>query len=170
MDYQSGTDRNQINIIPDTLDDYVDSNNICRVIDAFVESLNFVVLGFKHAKLSSTGRPPYHPAVLLKLFIYGMLNRIRSSRRLHAETLRNIEVMWLLGKELSEIKVYKFFAGFLSERKEATTTRTVSALGGADVAIRQKDKKNVNFISRQFLSKRLTIKPSVTSAKTILRQ
>ena len=69
MKYISGIDGNQINIIPETLDDYVDENNVCRFIDAFVESLDFVNLGFKHGELSGTGRPPYHPAVLLKLYI-----------------------------------------------------------------------------------------------------
>jgi len=104
VDYKGGRDRNQINILPETLDDYVDENNICRFIDAFVESLDFAELGFKHGQLSRTGRPPYHPAVLLKLYIYGMLNRVRSSRRLHAETLRNMEVMWLLNKQSPDDK------------------------------------------------------------------
>jgi len=104
MDYIGGTDRNQINIIPETLDDYIDENNICRFIDAFVANLNFVKLGFKHGQLCGTGRPPYHPTVLMKLYIYGMLNRVRSSRRLHAETLRNVEVMWLLNKQTPDDK------------------------------------------------------------------
>lgn len=104
MKYISGIDRNQINIIPETLDDYVDENNICRFIDAFVERLDFVELGFKHGQLSGTGRPPYNPAVLLKLYIYGMLNRVRSSRRLQMETLRNVEVMWLLNKQTPDDK------------------------------------------------------------------
>ena len=64
MDYIGGTDRNQINIIPETLDDYANENNICRFIDAFVESLDLVGLDFKHGQLSATGRPPYNPAVL----------------------------------------------------------------------------------------------------------
>jgi transposase len=104
MEYISGINRNQINILPESLDDYVGENNICRAIDAFVESLDFLTLGFKYAKLSATGRPPYNPAVLMKLFIYGLLNRIRSSRRLHAETLRNVEVMWLLNKQTPDDK------------------------------------------------------------------
>lgn len=67
MSYVTGADRNQIHILPDTLDDYISENNICRVIDAFVESLNLNALGFKYAKVSPTGRPPYNPAALLKL-------------------------------------------------------------------------------------------------------
>jgi transposase len=99
MRYVSGADRFQIDLFPDTLEDYVDEYNICRIIDAFVDSLDLVALGFAHSILSPTGRPPYNPAVLLKLYIYGMLNRVRSSRRLETEARRNVELMWLLCKQ-----------------------------------------------------------------------
>jgi len=102
MEYISGADRHQINILPNMLDDYVDENNICRIIDAFVETLDFAALGFKHAALPETGRPPYAPAALMKLYLYGFLNRVRSSRRLQAETQRNVEVMWLLNKQMPD--------------------------------------------------------------------
>ena len=76
----------------------VDRSNICRVIDAFVRSLDMAELGFKYAQTKDTGRPPHDPAHMLMLYLYGYLNRIRSSRRLEAEAQRNIEVMWLLTK------------------------------------------------------------------------
>ena len=109
MNYVCGADRNQINVLPETLDDYVDENNICRVIDAFVDSLDFAGMEFKHAQLAETGRPPYAPAVLSKLYLYGMLNRVRSSRRLHTETLRNVEVMWLLNKQTPDDRTICYF-------------------------------------------------------------
>jgi len=79
-----------------TLDEYVDENNICRVIDAFANSLDFKELGFKYSEPKDTGRPPFNPADMMKLYIYGNQYRIRSSRRLEAESLRNVEVMWLM--------------------------------------------------------------------------
>jgi transposase len=94
MAYITGMDRNQTAII--SLNQYVDEDNICRLIDAFVNSLNFIELGFKYSQPKDTGRPPFHPADMLKLYIYGNQYRIRSSRRLEAETIRNVEVMWLM--------------------------------------------------------------------------
>jgi len=72
--------------------------NPVRVIDAFINGLNLITLGFSNAELKDTGRPPYDPKDLLKLYVYGYINRIRSSRRLEKETTRNLEVLWLLGK------------------------------------------------------------------------
>jgi len=86
MDYIEGTDRHQSILFPESLEEYVSPENPVRVIDAFVESLDLGALGFRHAALNETGRPPYHPAVLLKLYVYGYLNRIRSSRMLERET------------------------------------------------------------------------------------
>ena len=80
------------------LDDYIGEDNICRVVAAYVGSLDMAALGFKYSKLKDTGRPPHDPASMLMLYLYGYLNRIRSSRRLQAETRRNIEVMWLMEK------------------------------------------------------------------------
>jgi len=96
MRYKRGTDRDQITMAPMTPDDYVDDNNLCRVIDAFVDKLNLAEMGFKYAVTSSTGCRPYAPGDMLKLYIYGYMNRIRSSRRLEAEAKRNMEVIWLL--------------------------------------------------------------------------
>ena len=95
MKYIQGTNRNQLTLFPVSLDDSIDPDNEVRVIDLFVESLNFSKLGFRVDHIEN-GRPAYHPADLLKLFIYGYLNRIRSSRALEKECRRNIEVMWLL--------------------------------------------------------------------------
>ena len=98
MEYISGEGRDQITMMPDRIDDYVDENNAVRVIGAYINSLNLIELGFAGAELNGTGRPPYDPADLLKLYMHGCLNRVRSSRRLEAETKRNLEAIWLLGK------------------------------------------------------------------------
>ena len=83
---------------PMCLDDYIESDSICRVIAAYASNLDMRALGFKYAGTKDTGRPPYAPASMLMLYLYGYLNRIRSSRRLEAETKRNVEVMWLMEK------------------------------------------------------------------------
>jgi transposase len=92
----SGIDREQITLFPDSVDEYISSDNPVRFLDAFVDHLDMASLGFKHASLRETGRPPYHPGDLLKLYLYGYINRIRSSRLLERESKRNLEVMWLL--------------------------------------------------------------------------
>ena len=91
-----GADRDQSTLLPECLDDWVDESNSVRVVDAFVEALDLDGMGFEDIEPSATGRPGYHPAVLLKLYIYGYLNRIQSSRRLEREARRNLEVIWLL--------------------------------------------------------------------------
>lgn len=96
MKYIQGDDRNQPTLLPAVLDDYINENNPARVIDAFVNSLDLLELEFDKSTISKTGRPPYSPYDLLKLFIYGYFNKVRSSRKLETETHRNVEVMWLL--------------------------------------------------------------------------
>src|SRR6266850_7861457 len=96
--FVEGTDRGQATLLPECLDDWIDENNLIRVIDAFVEALNLGELGFAGVEPETTGRPSYHPSILLKLYIYGYLNRVQSSRRLEREAGRNVEVMWLLGR------------------------------------------------------------------------
>ena len=96
--YIQSEDRDQLTLTPVCLDDYIGKDHICRLIEAYVESLDLAGLGFKYAGTKETGRPPYDPAKMLMLYIYGYLNRVRSSRRLEAETVRNVEVMWLMGK------------------------------------------------------------------------
>lgn len=97
--YRSGIERNQSTMLPMMLDDYVDENHPCRVIDAFVDKLDLATRGFTHTQPQITGNPSYSPYDMLKLYVYGYLNRMRSSRRLEAETYRNIEVMWLIGSQ-----------------------------------------------------------------------
>lgn len=96
MNYIQGDDRRQLTMFPKMLDDYISENNPTRVIDVFVDNLALAEMGFDKAILSETGRPPYSPNDLLKLFIYGYFNKVRSSRKLEIETHRNVEVMWLL--------------------------------------------------------------------------
>ncbi len=93
-DYVAGDKRDQSILFPDTLDEYITEENPVRFIDAFVDSLDLELLGFKRSTLDGgAGRPPYDPADLLKLYIYGYLNQVRSSRRLERACLSNVEVM-----------------------------------------------------------------------------
>src|SRR5262245_60189057 len=91
-----GAERSQSTLLPDCLDDWVDESNPVRVVDAFAEALELKQLGFDGMVPEVTGRPSYHPSALLKLYIYGYLNRIQSSRRLEREAKRNLEVIWLV--------------------------------------------------------------------------
>ena len=90
-----GEDRNQSTLFPERLDDYIAEDNPVRVIDVFVDELDLAQLNFGRVEPKETGRPAYHPALLLKLYIYAYLNRIRSSRRIEREAQRNVELMWL---------------------------------------------------------------------------
>ena len=98
MNFISGNDRSQTTLLPDSIDDYVDENNSVRVIDAYIDSLDLTDLEFSKSQPNDTGRPMYNPGDLLKLYVYGYMNKIRSSRRLETETKRNLEVIWLLRK------------------------------------------------------------------------
>ncbi len=93
--FVEGIDRGQATLFPECLADWIDENNPVQVIDVFVDELDLAALGFDGVAPEVTGRPSYHPSVLLKLYIYGYLNRVQSSRRLEREALRNVEVMWL---------------------------------------------------------------------------
>lgn len=103
MGYIQGADRNQVILLPDTLDDYVGGDNEVRAIDAFIDSLDISLMGFK-ADPAKEGRPGYDPRDMLKLYMYGYLNHIRSSRRLQKEASRNVELMWLLRKVVSDFR------------------------------------------------------------------
>ncbi len=98
MPYIYGNDRSNVLLFPEALDDYITAENPIRFIDAFVSSLDLSALGFTRSTPADTGRPAYSPADLLRLYIYGYLNRVRSSRLLEREAHRNVEVMWLIGK------------------------------------------------------------------------
>ena len=104
-----GESRNQITLMPACLDDYIDTDNPVRVIDLFVDELDLAELGFDGTTAANTGRPGYHPALLLKIYIYGYLNRIQSSRRLERETQRNVELMWLTGQLSPDFKTIADF-------------------------------------------------------------
>ena len=103
MGYIKGADRDQIILLPDALDDYVGADNEVRAIDAFIDSLDIGTMGFK-AEAAKEGRPGYDPHDMLKLYMYGYLNHIRSSRRLQKEAARNVEVMWLLKKIVPDFR------------------------------------------------------------------
>src|ERR1700704_4540237 len=96
--FVEGMDRGQSTLFPECLEDWICEDNPVRVIDVFVGGLDLAELRFCGVDPEATGRPSYHPSVLLKLYIYGYLNRVQSSRRLEREACRNIEVMWLAGR------------------------------------------------------------------------
>ena len=104
-----GEDRTQVTLLPACLEDYVEAENPVRVVEVFVEGLDLGELGFAGVDPAVTGRPAYHPAVLLKLYIYGYLNRIQSSRRLEREAQRNVELMWLTGRLMPDFKTIANF-------------------------------------------------------------
>ena len=108
-EHVNGTHRDQTVLFPDTIDQYVDKENPVRFIDAFVDSLNLEKLGFKHSVPAETGRPSCNPSDLLKLYIYGYLNQVRSSRKLEKECHRNVEVMWLMKKLAPDFKTIADF-------------------------------------------------------------
>ena len=93
-----GADRGQSTLFPECVEDWIGEDNPVRVIDVLVDGLDLAELGFGGVDPEATGRPSYHPSILLKLYIYGYLNQVQSSRRLEREAGRNVEVMWLLGR------------------------------------------------------------------------
>src|SRR3989441_7002854 len=107
--FVEGEDRTQVTLLPECLDDYMEAENPVRVIEVLVDELDLGELGFAGVEPLATGRPSYHPAVLLKIYIYGYLNRIQSSRRLERETQRNIELMWLAGRLTPDFKTIANF-------------------------------------------------------------
>lgn len=104
-----GQDRHQVTLLPECLDDFIAENNTVRIVDVFIGELDLVALGFDGASPAATGRPSYHPAVMLKLYMYGYLNRIQSSRRLERECQRNVELMWLTGRLAPDFKTIADF-------------------------------------------------------------
>jgi transposase len=107
--FVQGESRSQCTLLPECLDDYIAENNPVRVVDVFVDELDLGKLGFEGVAPAATGRPAYHPAILLKLYIYGYLNRIQSSRRLEKESQRNVELMWLTGRLMPDFKTIANF-------------------------------------------------------------
>ena len=111
-----GEHRGQSTLLPESLDDYVSDTNPVRVVDVFVDELDLATLGFDGVIPAETGRPAYHPAILLKIYIYGYLNRIQSSRRLEREAQRNVELMWLTGRLMPD---FKTIANFRKDNSKA---------------------------------------------------
>jgi transposase len=147
-------ERSQITLFPECLDDYLTDDNPVRVVDAFVEGLHLATLGFEGVTPAKTGRPAYHPAVLLKLYIYGYLNRIQSSRRLEREAQRNVELMWLIGRLTPDFKTIANFRKdngpairntcrefiFLCRKLDLLTDSTVAIDGSKFKAVNNRDK------------------------------
>jgi transposase len=141
MAYIQGQAREQVTMFPVTLDELIPADHMCRVIEAFVGGLEMVKLGFVRAEPAETGRPGYDPRDLLKLYLYGYLQQVRSSRRLEAECQRNVEVMWLLGRLQPD---YKSIAAFRRMHSQAVTeagadlvrfARSVGLVKGEMVAV-----------------------------------
>jgi transposase len=114
MKHIQGTARSQTLLLPECVDDYVGPDNVVRFIEAFVDNLDLTTAGFERTLPKATGRPGYNPSDLLKLYIYGYLNRVRSSRRLELETHRNLEVIWLMRQLRPD---FKTIADFRRENK-----------------------------------------------------
>ena len=151
-----GQDRSQVTLLPECLDDFVAEDNPVRVVDAFVDELDLKDLGFDGIAPASTGRPSYHPAVLLKIYIYGYLNRIQSSRRLEHECQRNVELMWLTGRLAPDFKTIADFrhdngAGIRNVcRRFVVMCRDLKLLTAGAVAIDSSKFKAVNSRDRNF--------------------
>jgi transposase len=162
MDYIRGTSRDQVMLFPETVEDYITEDNPVRFIDAFVGSLDLAELGFTRAQPAETGRPAYDPGDLLRLYLYGYLNRVRSSRLLERETKVNLEVMWLLGKLRPDFKTIADFrrdnlAAIKQVCREFTLLcRKLGLFGGELVAIDGSKFKAVNNRRRNFNEARLS--------------
>ena len=154
--FVEGADRGQSTLFPECLEDWIHEDNPVRVIDVFIEELDLAELGFDGVDAEATGRPSYHSSVLLKLYVYGYLNRVQSSRRLEREALRNIEVMWLTGRLAPD---HKTIADFRKDNGRAVRRvcarfvalcRTMGLLTEANVAIDGSKFKAVNNRDKNF--------------------
>ena len=154
--FVEGADRGQSTLFPDRLEDWIGEDNPVRAIDVFADTLDLAELGLSGVEPEVTGRPSYHPSVLLKLYIYGYLNRVQSSRRLEREAGRNVEVMWLTGRLVPD---HKTIADFRKDNSTAIRNvcarfvalcRTMGLLTRASVAIDGSKFKAVNNRDRNF--------------------
>src|SRR4026209_2043166 len=157
----AGADRGQSTLLPECLDDFIDESNPVRVIDAFVDALDLGKLGFDGVVPEVTGRPSYHPSPMLKLYIYGYLNRVQSSRRLEREAGLNLEVMWLTGRLVPD---HKTIADFRKDNGPAikkvcaqfvALCRKMGLLAKASVAIDGSKFKAVNSRDNNFTKAKL---------------
>src|SRR5437899_3582385 len=152
--FVAGLDRGQATLLPECLEDWVDENNSVRAVDVFVQALDLRGLGFEGVDAAGIGRPSYRPGVLLKLYIYGYLNRVQSSRRLEREAGRNVEVLWLTGRLVPDHKtiadfrkdngpaIRKVCSRFVALCREmGLLTEASVAIGGSKVkAVNNRDK------------------------------
>ena len=154
--FVEGGDRKQVALLPECLDDFVAEDNSIRVVDAFVDELDLSTLGFNSVTPASTGRPSYHPALMLKIYVYGYLNRVPSSRRLERECQRNLELMWLTGRLAPD---FKTIADFRRDNGQAIRNvcrqfvflcRQLNLFADAVVAIDGSKFKAVNAHDRNF--------------------
>jgi transposase len=156
-----GESRTQSTLLPELLDDYIADSNPVRVVDVFVDELDLGQLGFEGVVPAATGRPAYHPAVLLKLYIYGYLNRIQSSRRLEKEACRNVELMWLIGRLAPDFKTIANFRKDYGQairgvcRQFIVLCQQLGLFSEALVAIDGSKFKAVNNRDRNFTSAKL---------------
>jgi transposase len=162
MPHIQGVQRDAVLLFPSSLDEYITDDNLVRLIDAFVDQLDLQTLGFSRAVASRLGRPAYHPGDLLKLYIYGYLNRVRSSRLLEREAQRNVEIMWLLKKLTPDFKTIADFrkdnlASLQKVCREFTLLcKALDLFGGELVAVDGSKFKAVNNRKRNFTAEKLT--------------
>jgi len=159
--YVEAENRSQSTLFPESLDDYIAADNPVRVVDVFVDELDLKQLGFDGAEPEATGRPAYHPGTLLKIYIYGYLNRIQSSRRLERETQRNVELIWLTGRLSPD---FKTIADFRKDNGKAirrvcrefiVLCRSLNLFSEAIVAIDGSKFKAVNNRDKNFTDNKL---------------
>ena len=154
--FVEGQDRQQVTLLPECLDDFIGEDNPVRVVDAFVAELDLGELGFDGVRPADTGRPSYHPAVLLKIYIYGYLNRVQSSRRLEHECQRNVELMWLTGRLAPDFKTIADFRHDNGEgirnvcRRFVVLCRELKLFSQGAVAVDSSKFKAVNSRDRNF--------------------
>src|SRR6266478_2495273 len=171
--FVEGMDRGQSTLFPESLEDWICEDNPVRVIDVFVDELDLGELGFGGVDPEVTGRPSYHPSILLKLYIYGYLNRVQSSRLLEREAGRNVEMMWLTGRLVPDHKtiadfrkdngraIRKVCARFVALCRELglLTTASVAIDGSKFKAVNNRDR---NFTRAKMERRRAQIEESVT--------
>src|SRR5947199_277592 len=159
--YVEGEDRSQATLFPESLDEYIAADNPVRIVDVFADELDLQKLGFDGMQPEATGRPAYHPGTLLKIYLYGYLNRIQSSRRLERETQRNVELLWLIGRLAPD---FKTIADFRKDNGKAIRNvcrefivlcRRLNLFSEAIVAIDGSKFKTVNNRDKNFTDNKL---------------
>ena len=130
--FVEGADRSQSTLFPERFDDYIAEDNPVRVIEVFIDEVDLDQLGFDGMQPEATGRPAYHPATLLKIYLYGYLNRIQSSRRLERETQRNVELIWLTGRLMPDFKTIADFRK-TTARQSATSVANSSCCAASSI-------------------------------------